>query len=93
MLSIISVSDGHSVSADGVGGIGYEIFSGDILCTNSAGPLTIHYTYAPPGAYLPSYFIDYLIHAIVEEMSAVFGYNMDGQKEGCMENMANWDMP
>lgn len=30
-------------------------------------------------ALLPPYFIDYFVHTLVEELSAVFGYNLEGQ--------------
>jgi hypothetical protein len=79
-LTIVSVGSEYDCAAGCMCGNRYEIFSGDVLCTDMGSPLFIRYTYAPPVAYLPSYFIDYLIHAIVEEMSAVFGYNMEGQK-------------
>jgi hypothetical protein len=59
--------------------VSYEVFSGDVVGTNAAGPLYIRYTYAPPAALLPPYFVDYFVHALVEELSAVFGYNLEGQ--------------
>jgi hypothetical protein len=58
----------------------YEVFSGDVVCTNAGGPLYIRYTYAPPVALLPAYFIDYFVSSLVEELSAVFGYNLEGQE-------------
>jgi hypothetical protein len=57
----------------------YEVFSGDVVGTNADGPLYVRYTYAPPAALLPPYFVDYFVHALVEELSAVFGYNLEGQ--------------
>jgi hypothetical protein len=58
----------------------YELVSGDVLCTDAPPPMYIRYIYAPPVPYLPAYFIDLFIHALCEELSAVFGYNLDGQQ-------------
>jgi hypothetical protein len=62
------------------GGIGYEVLSDGVLVTPSTGPLWIRYVYDAPVAYLPAYFIDFFVHALVEELAAVFGYNLDGQR-------------
>jgi hypothetical protein len=79
-LSIVWIRRGNG---DGqvsvINDVAYEVFSGDVVCSNAAGPLYIRYIYAPPVALLPPYFIDYFVHALVEELSAVFGYNLEGQ--------------
>lgn len=80
MLSIIFVRQGDASRVSSVNLQNYEIFSGDILCTGADAPLIIRYTTSPAVAYLPSYFIDFFVHAIVEELSPVFGYNFDGQR-------------
>jgi hypothetical protein len=58
----------------------YEIVSGDVVCTCAPPPVYMEYTYCPPVGYFPAYFIDLLVHSLVEELSAVFGYNLDGQR-------------
>jgi hypothetical protein len=73
LLSIIFLGDGKTP-------VPYELFSGDIACTDAAGPLKIKYIYNPPIEYLPSHFIDYFVHSLVEELSPVFGYNLEGQR-------------
>jgi hypothetical protein len=79
-LSIVWIRRGDENHVSMVDDAIYEIFSGDIVCTNERGPLWLRYLYAPPVAYLPSYFIDYFVHALVEELSPVFGYNVKGQR-------------
>jgi hypothetical protein len=58
----------------------YDIVSGDVLCTDVSGPLHVRYTYSPPVEYFPAYFIDLFVHALAEELCAVFGYNLEGQR-------------
>lgn len=76
-LDVISI-----VRLVGEGGIvrRYEVISGDIVCTDTPPPVRMEYTYCPPVRYLPAYFIDLFVHALVEELSAVFGYNIEGQR-------------
>jgi hypothetical protein len=57
----------------------YEIVDGNIVCCNYAPPIFAEYTYEAPVEYYPHYFIDLLVSALVEELSAVFGYNLAGQ--------------
>jgi hypothetical protein len=79
LISIVGVggaADGCTVS----GGVPYEVLSDGVLVTPSTGPLWLKYVYDAPVAYLPAYFIDFFVHALVEELAAVFGYNLDGQR-------------
>jgi hypothetical protein len=79
-LGIVWVRHGNlegQVSA--INDVSYEVFSGDMVCTNASGPLHIRYISTPPAALLPPYFVDYFVHALVEQLSAVFGYNLAGQ--------------
>jgi hypothetical protein len=65
----------------GSGGItNYTIVSGNILCTDDPPPIFVRYTYIPPVAYMPAYFIDLFVHSLAEELSPVLGYNLDGQR-------------
>jgi hypothetical protein len=57
----------------------YEIVDGNIVCCNYAAPIFAEYTYEAPVEYYPHYFLDLLVSALVEELSAVFGYNLAGQ--------------
>ena len=43
-------------------------------------PLTARYHYEPPVEKYPSYFIEYFVSALVEELSPLFGYNLKGQQ-------------
>jgi hypothetical protein len=80
-LSIVWIRRGNDDGQVSVcNDVAYEVFSGDVVGTNGDGPLYIRYIYVPPVGLLPPYFIDYFVHALVEELSAVFGYNLDGQK-------------
>jgi hypothetical protein len=58
----------------------YTVVSGNVLCTDSPPPIRVRYTYLPPVAYMPAYFIDLFVHSLAEELSAVLGYNLDGQR-------------
>jgi hypothetical protein len=58
----------------------YEVVSGDILCSDCPPPIRMEYTYCPPVRYLPPCFIDPFVHALVEELSAVFGYHLEDQR-------------
>ncbi|MDR2436022.1 MAG: hypothetical protein LBD33_01775 [Puniceicoccales bacterium] len=57
----------------------YEIADGNIVCSNYAPPIFAEYTYEAPVEYYPHYFIELLVSSLVEELSAVFGYNLTGQ--------------
>jgi hypothetical protein len=76
LVSIVTVGGSENCA----GSILYEVFSDNVLMTPSDSPLWLKYIYDAPVAYLPSYFIDFFVHALVEELSAVFGYNLEGQR-------------
>ena len=71
------------INISGPGGVAtqhYTVVSGNVLCTDTPAPLDIFYLYRPPVAYMPAYFIDYFVEALAEELAAVFGYNLEGQR-------------
>ena len=80
LLSIRWVRGGGRDAVDCVDLSRYEVVSGDVLCTDVPPPLHVRYTYRPPVEYYPAYFIDLFVHALAEELSAVFGYNLEGQR-------------
>jgi hypothetical protein len=57
----------------------YEVTDGNVVCCNYAAPVFAAYTYEAPVELYPHYFIDLLVSVLVEELSAVFGYNLVGQ--------------
>jgi hypothetical protein len=57
----------------------YEIISGNLICTNAPSPLYARYQYEAPVALYPHHFIEFLVAALVEELAAVFGHNLNTQ--------------
>jgi hypothetical protein len=78
-VSLVLLRDGVDDRPSWHGMNAYEIVSGNLVYTNATQPVFARYQYEAPVAHYPHYFCELLISSLVEELSAVFGHNLNTQ--------------